>query len=191
MTLCNLVAGDSFSAMLDEKRLGKGKKRTLNISRGGAKIADVGAAIDQFYVDNDEYRIDTVFVSIGANDIRYCKEQGVKHLRGPLINLVKKIKGLFPEVKIYLQSVIPLPIVNIFTAKNVINLNNLIYDICCREKVYFLNVFYAFLGHHGRRNAQYFTLNPNNCHPNKIGTGVLARFYIERIHSRRFNPYGY
>ena len=67
----------------------------------------------------------------------------------------------------------------------------MIFDICKKERIYYLNVFWAFLGHDGYRNKNLFPKNLNDIHPNKIGVGTLARFYIERIHSKRFNPLGY
>ena len=188
---CTLIAGDSFVARLDPVRLGKGKKTVYNISQRGAKISQVEKSIDDFYMTNSDTIVEKVFLCVGTNDIRNCYHNGVKHLKSPLVLLVRKVKLLFPKASIYFQSLIPLPVRNQTTIKNIIDTNCLIFDICRRERIYFLNVFWAFLGQDGYRNKLLFPNNMNDIHPNKIGVGTLARFYIERIHSKRFNPLGY
>ena len=67
--------GDSFLARLDAAKLGKSKKCVLNKAKGGNKISDVLLNIDEFYCDDNnlKYTVDQVFVSVGTNDIRYCR----------------------------------------------------------------------------------------------------------------------
>ena len=135
--------------------------------------------------------VEKVFLCVATNDIRNCYHNGVKHLKSPLIQLIRKVKLLFPKACVYFQSLIPLPVRNQTTIKNIMDTNYMIFDICKKERIYYLNVFWAFLGHDGYRNKNLFPKNLNDIHPNKIGVGTLARFYIERIHSKRFNPLGY
>ena len=188
---CTLIAGDSFVARLDPVRLGKGKKTVHNISQRGAKVGQVEQSIDNFYMTNSDSMVEKVFLCVGTNDIRNCYHNGVKHLKSPLVQLVRKVKLLFPKACIYFQSLIPLPVRNQTTIKNITDMNCLIFDICRNEHIFYLNVFWAFIGHDGYRNKFLFPNNLNDIHPNKIGVGTLARFYIERIHSKRFNPLGY
>ena len=63
-------------------------------------------------------------------------------------------------------------------------------------KIFYLNVFHAFLNHRGNINSNLFpgydvAKKLFDIHPNKKGMGVLARFYIHTIHSKWFNPLGY
>ena len=52
-----------------------------------------------------------------------------------------------------------------------------------------LDVFGSFLLNGYRiRNPVLFPATPYDIHPNVRGTGVLAKFYIDRIHGRRFDP---
>ncbi len=74
-----LIAGDSFTARLDEKRLGKGKMEVVKVAQGGRKIQEVQNDIEKFVAANTQYDIHKVIVSVGTNDIRHCKN-GVKHL---------------------------------------------------------------------------------------------------------------
>ena len=188
---CTLIAGDSFVARLDPVRLGKGKTTVHNISKRGAKISQVEQSIDNFYMTDSDSIVEKVFLCVATNDIRNCYHNGVKHLKSPLIQLIRKVKLLFPKACVYFQSLIPLPVRNQTTIKNIMDTNYMIFDICKKERIYYLNVFWAFLGHDGYRNKNLFPKNLNDIHPNKIGVGTLARFYIERIHSKRFNPLGY
>ena len=188
---CTLIAGDSFVARLDSARLGKGKNTVCNISKRGAKISQVEQSIDNFYLINSEATVEKVFLCAATNDICNCYHNGVKHLKSPLVQLVKKVKLLFPEASIYFQSLIPLPVRNQTTIINIMDTNNMIFDICKKDHIYFLNVFWAFLCRNGYRSKSLFPDNLNDIHPNKVGVGTLTRFYIERIHSKRFNPLGY
>lgn len=191
-----LVAGDSFAARLDAKRLGKGKQDVHNIAKGGSKIKTVLKSLEDFAESNPLLSVKKLFLSIGTNDIRNCSE-GIKHLKNPLCDFMRRIFELFPTAKVYLQAIPPIHSNGCkYTEKNVVYMNNLIFDICSRFKLYYLDIFRALLDEFGFRNKYLF---PNfdthrNCydiHPNAKGMGVLAKFYIYCIHSKRFNPMGY
>ena len=51
-----------------------------------------------------------------------------------------------------------------------------------------VDVFNSFLVN-GHRNPLLFPSTPYDIHPNARGTAALARFYIDRIHGRRFDPF--
>ena len=186
-----MIAGDSFTERLDATRLGrKGRKTVLNISKGGAKIGDVSKQLDQFYMSNHDDIVSQVFISVGTNDIRHCRASGVKHLKKALSDLAKKIKVLFPEANVWFQCIVPLPIQHIYSIKNVIMYNNLLWEVCSNNKVYFMDCFGIFMGRNGYRQEILFK-GRDDVHPNNIGLGLLARCYIKLIHSRNFNPLGY
>ena len=191
LTPATLLLGDSFLSRLDGAKLGKSKKVVLNMARGGNKIKDVELSIDNFRDNNNnrQYLVDQVFVSVGTNDIRYCRN-GVSHLKGELFGLIRKIKQSFPRAKLFLQSLLPLPITysnRRYIVRNVCDLNRLIFHVCFHERVHMVDVFNSFLVN-GHRNPLLFPSSPYDIHPNARGTAALARFYIDRIHGRRFDP---
>ena len=114
----NLLVGDSFSEGLDAEKLGrKGRKQVINLSKGGASIDDVSKQLDHFFVTNDS-PVSKIFVSVGANDIRNCREKGVRHLKSPLNELAKKIKTQFPSACVWFQTLLPLPHQHNYSEKN-------------------------------------------------------------------------
>ena len=120
-----LIAGDSFAARLDPKLLGKGKKDVRNISIGGRKIEAVEKDIEEFLTANPQLGISKLFVSVGTNDIRNCKN-GVKHLKKALSDLMHKIKSLLPNTKVWFQSIPPInPNGSKYIARHVLLMNNI------------------------------------------------------------------
>ena len=139
--------------------------------------------------ENDKYLIKQIFISVGTNDIRNCKN-GIIHLKGELSNLVRTIKHLFPTAKLYMQSLLPLPVTHdnrSYVVENVLNFNKMIYHVCVHERVYMIDIFRTFL-FRGYRHHMFFPKNVNDIHPNRRGLGVFARKYIDIIHSRHFDP---
>ncbi len=191
-----LIAGDSFPARLDSLKLGKSKKVVHNIAVGGSKIATVQKSIEEYVKDNPNQDIKKLFISIGTNDIRYCKN-GLKHLKPVVCELMKSVRGLLPSTTVYFQSLLPIPSNGCpYTERNVVNMNNIIYYLCSRYRMYYVDVFSDFLNRNGSRNVLLFPKldvgrNTFDIHPNARGYGVLARSYIYLIHSRWFNPQGY
>ena len=194
-----IVAGDSFIVGLDVERLGrKGKKSVVNLAKGGATISDVENQLETYFMSADVGSapdVEKVILCVGTNDIRNCKENGIRHLKQPLISLVELIKTLFPNSKIWFQSIVPLLIQNQFSVKNVKDYNSLLFEVCSYTKIYFLNVFGAFLQYNRNKKGwfrnEFYFVNFNNIHLNKIGLGMLARSYIRLIHSDQFNPLGF
>ena len=101
-TATSLLVGDSFLARLDAARLGKGKKNVISIAKGGSKIPDVIKAVEDYCQNpsNSIFHVDQVFVSVGANDIRYCKSEGIMKLKGGMFKLVRTLKTVFVGSKI-------------------------------------------------------------------------------------------
>ena len=196
VTRVNLIAGDSFTAALDADRLGRNKrKNVVNISKGGATIDGVMDQLNEFFTSKNNVLVDKVFISVGANNIRNCRENGVRHLKAPLVRLARQVKLLFPDAAIWFQCIMPLPLQHEYTIRNVEGYNKLLYEVCSYTSTYLLDIFSKFLclnlqsGNYYRRES-YF-IDSRNIHPNKLGLGVLARSYIKLIHSSRFNPLGY
>ena len=135
--------------------------------------------------------IEKLILCVGTNDIRNIRGTGVKHLKSPLVKLFKKAKTLFPNAKVFVQSLLPLPIQNECTKNNVLNFNHILFDLCTKQHIYYLNLFHYFLGHDGLRSQKLFPGNNNDVHLRNSAIGFLARFYIRTIHSKRFNPLGF
>ena len=99
-----------------------------------------------------------MFISVGTNDIRYCRN-GISHLKGELFRLVSVIKNLFPSTKIYMQSLIPLPITHDnsrLIVRNVLEFNKIIFLVCFHERAFMIDVFKSFL-YRGHRNPFLFS----------------------------------
>ena len=193
----NLIAGDSFLARLDASRLGRDKEEVVNIAKGGAKITAIQHSLEEFASNNPSVHVKKLFLSFGANDIRYCKLT-IRHLKNAVGDLLKMSKKLFPGAKIFVQSIPPVhPNGLDHIPMNVINMNNLIFDRCSRYKIFYVDVFWAFIDRNGNRNDRLFPRydpikNFYDIHPSpKAGMPVLARFYLRLIHSKWFNPLGY
>ncbi len=193
----NLIAGDSFVARLDVKRLGKGKQEVINIAKGGTKISAIQRSLEDFHSSNPSVQVKKLFLSFGANDIRHC-ERGIRHLKNAVGDLMKTAKKLFPDAKIWVQSIPPVhPNGASHIPRNVMAMNKLLFDCCSRYKLFYLDVFWAFLDRFGRRNDRLFPKFDSakgyyDIHPSpRAGMPVLARYYICIIHSKWFNPMGY
>ena len=192
-----LVAGDSYAARLDPKLLGKNKVNVDNVAEGGAKMDKVLKQLEKYAAKNPNVRVDKVILSIGTNDIRKVKDLNI--LRGPLKQLSSKIVELFPNSKVYMQSLLPLPLEHDkdwITNSRIIEFNRILFNECVFRRFYFIDVFHSFTKFRRTRNEPIKRFDPlfevRGIHPNKEkGLGVLARFYIRAIHSKFFDPYVY
>ena len=106
----------------------------------------------------------------------------------------------FPGSNIWFQSLIPLPIHNKWTVKNIEAYNKMLYNVCSISKVFYINLFDMFLSRNRfgtwLRAEQLYCNNVDkngsiNIHPNRHGWSLIARQYLSIIHSRSFNPIGY
>ena len=192
-----LTAGDSYAQRLDSEKLGKGKVTVVNVAEGGAKMDKVQKQLEDYSAAHPEVQVDKLLISVGTNDIRRVSDIGT--LRGPLKQLCGKIGLLFPNCKVYVQSLLPLPLQNDndrLTNKRILDFNRILYNECVFRRFFFMDVFYPFTKFKRAFNEPIKRFDPlfesNGIHPNaQKGMGVLARFYIRAIHSRYFNPYVY
>ena len=194
-----LIVGDSHTIGLDGTKLGRhGRKRVINLSKQGARIGDVREQIEGFYLSDEHASggiiVDKVFVSVGTNDIRDCRENGTRALKIPLLYLAEQIKLLYPDAVVWLQNLVPLPWQHNYTFRNVQEFNSVIYEVCKHAQLYFLDIFSEFLVFNPmynvlRRRESLFVDN-KNIHLNKYGLSRLARRYINLIHNS-FNPLGF
>ena len=180
-----LILGDSIDRDLVPTRLQKGRNSCINLSKGGYKIKNISDTIDEFANTHGDIVINQVILSIGINDIMYCQGR-VQHLKDAYISLVHKLKLLFPDVKIFIRSVLPIKIVNQNTVQNLLKFNKLLFHICKTERCFFVDLFSTFLDNRGQfRNM---ALYKDNIHLKQRGISILARKYIFIINKNTFNP---
>ena len=180
-----IILGDSIDRDLVPARLQKGENLCINLSQGGSKIKDIDKIINDLPNTHGHITADQVIISIGVNDIRYCRGK-VQHLKDSYIDLIHKLKYLYPNVKVFVRSILPVKILNEFTAQNVLKFNKLLLHICRTERCYYVDVFNTFLDSSGRdRNS---LLYKDNVHLKQNGISILARKYIFIINKNTFNP---
>ena len=192
--LC-LIAGDSFAARLDKKKLGKNKVVVENIAEGGSKLSKVKQQLVDFANSNPGTDVVKIIVSVGTNDIRNCRN-GIDHLRGPFKELCNTIDNLFPKSKVFFQSLLPLPLKytnDWYTNDVVIDFNRIIHNECIFRHFYYIDAFWPFTKFYRQWDEPITRFDPlfenNGIHPNpEKGLGVLARMYMRALHSKFFNP---
>ena len=189
-TRVTIIAGDSFSAALDAERLGrKGRKNVVNLSKGDATIKDVSLQLDCYFLSNSygNVVVEKIFVCVGTNDIRNCRENGVRHLKSPLVSLAEQIKMSFPDAAVWFQCIVPLPLQHQYSVRNVEQYNTMLFEVCSYMKIFYLDIFKNFLVFNLRRGCFYrresLFVDQHNIHFNRFGLGILARNYIHLIHS--------
>ena len=190
----NIVAGDSHAARLDEEKLGKGKQEVENIAVGGAKMDKVQEQLDHYAKANPNSVVKKIIISVGTNDIRNCRD--LNSLRGPFKNLCKKIDDIYPNSKVFFQSLLPLPVKNDqdwLTNRRVQDFNRIIFNECVFRRYHYIDVFYPLTKFRRQRYEPVKRFDKlfesKGIHLNKErGLGVLARFYIRALHSKFFNP---
>ena len=78
--------GDSIDAELIPSRLHKGNNiNVINLSKDGFTISDISDTIDNIPMIKGIKVVDKAILSIGINDIRYCRGK-VQHLKEAYIN---------------------------------------------------------------------------------------------------------
>ena len=186
-----LIIGDSYAKRLVGGKIGKGKYKVFNKSMGGANIRKTEQQLDNFFVSEESLacEITHIFISVCTNDIRYCYGRGIKHLKAPLQRLITKIKCCFPLARIHVQSLLPVLAENQFTETNVIMMNDLIFDICKLEQLYYMDFFTKFVDRWTGDRVDY--LFEDAVHPTRRAMGIIAKEYIFILHRNTFNPLAY
>lgn len=184
-----VIFGTSVTIGVDGYRLAYGGRKCINKSVSGAKVHDIAEMVKDFY-ENDEQSDDVnkIILSLGTNDIKFASN-GVNKFRRSIIELVRSIKSMFPGALIYIQCVLPMKLRFHYTARNVLQFNNILYNICTMERCLYIDCFRDFIDQAG------FDYNKNlykdNLHLNRRGIGVLCRWLKHCINRDTFNPYVY
>jgi hypothetical protein len=147
-----LVAGDSTQQDWTPSYWARIKSMSIMIE-GGAKMDKVLKQLEKYAAENPNVRDDKVILSIGTNDIRKVKDLNI--LKGPLQQLSGKIMGLFPNSKVYIQSLLPLPLEHDkdwLTNSRINEFNRILFKECVFRRLYFMDVFYSFTKFRRARN---------------------------------------
>ena len=182
-----LILGTSITKGLIGEKLAKRNIYCHNISGSGYKISHLDKQLDEFYKNPDFANCDVkkVIVSVGTNDIRYCKGD-INHLKTPMKNLINKLRDYYSDnIQIFIQSVLPIKVTNEYTILNVRRYNSMLFNICRESKCFYLDVFRQFLTFDGHFNQDLFV---DGCHIKSSCIGLLARSYIKVINRDVFNP---
>lgn len=194
-----LIAGDSYPARLDAIRLGRNNRVQIEmLADGGSKMDKVAKQLEDYRAANTDVIVEKICISVGTNDIRNCNN-GVNHLQGPFKQFCQKVVDLYPNSKVFFQTLLPLPCNgenDWKTNSKVIRFNQIILNECIFRKFYVIDAFKSFMlpirsrwSPHIRNDSLF---SGADIHPSvNKGNAVLARLYIRVLHSRYFNPYVY
>ena len=130
-----VLFGTSMTKFVRTKKLGYGGRKVVNMSQSGAKIVDIRDNVKRFYTDDDASKsddIEKIIFSLGTNDVKSCKF-GINHLRKYLIDLVDMTRQLFPHAVILFQSCLPIRGMYSYIARNVVEFNELLKDLCFKN----------------------------------------------------------
>ena len=176
--------------------MGKKGNKCFNVSQGGAKIKDLKENLLNFKRDNDKVSINKIIISVGTNDVRNIKN--TNDLEAPLQDLIETTKTTYPGAEMYIQSLLPIKLQqwncpgNKITVDRVYGFNRLLFKICKKFNLYYVDLFKNFLsqGKPGERSVRHELYGRDNVHLNSRGISVLARrlIYIINKHSLEFYP---
>ena len=197
--IVSLIAGDSYPARLDVLRLSRNNRVQVEmLADGGSKMDKVAKQLEDYKTANPDVVVDKICISVGTNDIRNCNN-GVNHLQGPFKQFCQKVVDVFPNSKVFFQTLLPLPCSgenDWKTNSKVLRFNQIILNECIFRKFYVIDAFRSFMlptrsrwSPHIRNDSLFSGVD---IHPSvNKGNAVLARLYIRVLHSRYFNPYVY
>ena len=179
-----VLFGTSMTKFIRTNKLGFRGRKVLNLSQSGAKIVDIKDNVKNFYSSNEAAKSDDVekiIFSLGTNDVKYCKF-GVKHLSRYLADLIDTTKLLFPHAVISFHSCLPIRGMYSYIAKNVVEFNNLLRDLCFTMNCIYVDCFKDFLTHDFRYANH--DLYHDWLHLNNRGLGVLStwiKYFVNEV----------
>ena len=142
-----VLFGTSMTKHVRANQLGFRGRKVVNLSQSGAKIKDIKENVHKFYETNEAALsddIEKVIFSIGTNDVKYSKF-GVQHLRKYMSDLIDYTKSLFPAAIVILQSCLPIRCIYPYIAKNVLDFNLILKELCFSNNCVYIDCFKDFL----------------------------------------------
>ena len=182
-----VLFGTSMTKYVREKQLGFRGRKVINISHSGAKIKDISLNVREFYSTHQAALSDDVekiIFSFGTNDIKYSKF-GVRHLKKLIDELVDMTKCLFPAAIVLFQCCLPIRCMYPYIARNVVDFNNMLREICFINNCVFIDCFSSFL----TRDLKFCNkdLYHDWLHLNNRGVGVLCTWLKFVVNENSFD----
>ena len=182
-----VLFGTSVTKFIQAKRLGLRGRNVVNVSVSGAKINDITSNVRDFYENhtaskNDD--IEKVIFSLGTNDVKFSK-RGISHLKKHLIELVDTTKFLFPSAIILFQCCLPIKCIYPYIARNVLEFNCLLRELCDMNNCVYIDCFRDFLSRDG--NFANHELYHDWLHLNMRGVSFLGTWLKFIVNENSFN----
>ena len=190
-----VLFGTSMTKFIRTNKLGFRGRKVINVSQSGAKIRDITENIQNFHKTHaaaEADDIEKIILSVGTNDIKHSR-YGVRFLRKYLTDLIDTTKQLFPAAIIIIQCCLPIKCLYSYIAKNVLDFNNLLKDLCLKNNCVFLDCFSDFLTRDFRSCNE--LLYHDWLHLNMRGVGLLSTWLKFVVNEHSFdrvvnNPLG-
>ena len=153
------------------------------------------------FVDTNHNKVPFVtqiILSLGTNDIKYFRRENGRNkcatpgnmrvFYKPLTNLIKSIRYFFGNnVKICMQSVLPMRAQYTYTCANVLNFNSLLKSICNELDCFYLDWMHLFVNEDASDyNKRMFS---DFCHLNRFGYDLLHRCLKSAVDGDRYRNY--
>jgi len=183
-----VLFGTSMTKFVRTNKLGFRGRKVINVSQSGARIVDVRDNVRKFYSDDNAAKdddIEKIIFSVGTNDVKSCKF-GVDHLKKHLVELAEMTKQLFPHATVLFQACLPIRCMYTYIAKNVVDFNRLLKELCFKNNCIFIDCFKDFLTwdlRYANKDLYYDWLHLNN-----HGLGVLVS-WIKHVVNRNYFDY--
>ena len=190
-----MLFGTSVTRWVKPELLNDSHTEFVNISHSGAQIEnrsagqsipDFGEMIENFVAGNADKvpHVKQIILSLGTNDIKHYRVDNgrgrratpgnVRKFYHPIINLVNSLRRHFgTNVSIYFTSVLPMKVMYTYTARNFLNFNMLLREICGTMGCGYLNWFNYFLDSNGYDYNKELYADP--IHLNRAGYELLHK----------------
>ncbi len=183
----SVIFGTSITKFIRPNKLGFRGRKVVNISKSGNKIRDISNDVRLFYETNEAAcanDIEKIIFSLGTNDIKHSRF-GVQHLRKYLVDLINMTKDLFPAAIVLFQCCLPIKCVYPYIARNVLDFNTLLKDLCFENNCVYIDCFVDFLSRD--RKCCNNELYHDWLHLNNRGVGVLSTWLKFVVNENSFD----
>ena len=192
-----VLFGTSITDRIQGKWIAGPGKRCTNVSKSGARIADISRMVDNFYqrnVNTEVKNVEKIILSFGTNEVKH-ETGGVAKFEQPILDLLRKVRKLFPDSTVYVQSVLPTRNVYWYCTPNLLDFNSILKAACLRVNCTFVDLFWDFLAPEERvdRFSRKFTfwdcnkkLFWDHYHLNRFGQQHLCRWFWSIINYDTF-----
>ncbi len=169
-----VIFGTSITKHVQPGKLGFRGRKVVNISQPGAKIRDIISNVREFYENGEAAKnndIEKIIFSLGTNDVKFSRS-GVGHLKKHIVRLIDTTQDIFPAAIILFQCCLPIRCTYPYIARNVLDFNTILKDMCFLYNCVYVDCFRDFLVRDF--TAENRELYHDWLHLNSRGIGVLS-----------------